>query len=107
MPRDCSSVGGRHPGYDVVMKGATTLIATPEGVLFRHISDTTDLAMSGSGDVLAGIIGGLLARGVDALHASLWGVFLHARAGEAFGRSMGSIRLSCHRASQTTNQSDA
>jgi len=88
-------------GAIVVLKGSTTIVATAEGKLFRYRSDTPGLAMSGSGDVLAGIIGGLLARGVEPLHASLWGVFLHAGAGQALGRSLGPIG---YRASELSDQ---
>ena len=47
--------------------------------------------MSGSGDVLAGVIGGLLARGTAPLDACLWGVFLHAQAGRRLTARLGSI----------------
>lgn len=77
-------------GGVVVLKGATTIVAMNDK-LFRHRADTPGLAMSGSGDVLAGIIGGLLARGVPPLDASLWGVFLHSMAGQTLGRKMGPI----------------
>lgn len=77
-------------GGIVVLKGATTIVAA-DGKLFRHRADTPGLAMSGSGDVLAGIIGGLLARGVPPLDASLWGVLLHSMAGQTLGRKLGPI----------------
>jgi ADP-dependent NAD(P)H-hydrate dehydratase len=67
----------------VVMKGATTFIVSPDGRTFRHDGGVVGLATSGSGDVLAGAIGGLLARGAPPMTAAAWGVFLHARAGEA------------------------
>jgi NAD(P)H-hydrate repair Nnr-like enzyme with NAD(P)H-hydrate dehydratase domain len=49
------------------------------------------LGVSGSGDVLAGVIGGLLARGTAPLHAALSGVLLHARAGATLGRRLGVV----------------
>lgn len=68
-------------GATVVLKGAHTLIAAPGSEIYRNEKGTMGLATSGSGDVLAGIIGGLLARGAEPLQAALWGVYLHARAG--------------------------
>lgn len=65
----------------VVLKGAKTVIATPDGECWLHAADNTGLATSGSGDVLAGIIGGLAARQLPLLDAAQWGVLLHARAG--------------------------
>ena len=47
------------------------------------------LGVSGSGDVLAGIVGGLLAQRADPLSALLWGVWLHGEAGAALGRKIG------------------
>ena len=49
------------------------------------------LGVSGSGDTLAGIVGGLLARGADPLTALLWGVWLHGEAGGALARRVGPI----------------
>lgn len=65
----------------VVLKGAKTILATPDGECWLHAADNTGLATSGSGDVLAGIIGGLAARQLPLLGAAQWGVLLHARAG--------------------------
>ncbi|MDQ2858903.1 MAG: NAD(P)H-hydrate dehydratase [Candidatus Eremiobacteraeota bacterium] len=73
----------------VVLKGGTTYIAAPDGALYRHLHGVIGLATSGSGDVLAGIIGGLLARGISPLAAAAWGVYLHAQAGLALSRSIG------------------
>jgi ADP-dependent NAD(P)H-hydrate dehydratase len=68
-------------GMVVVMKGSCTHIVDPEGhtSLCRH--GNVGLATSGSGDTLAGIIAGLLARGASPLLAAQWGVYLHAEAG--------------------------
>lgn len=67
----------------VVMKGAVTFVISPDGTAWRHDGGVTGLATSGSGDVLAGAIGGLLARGAPPVGAALWGVALHAAAGAA------------------------
>ncbi len=67
----------------IALKGERTYIASPASEkIYCNESGTAGLATSGSGDVLAGIIGGLLARGAQPLQATVWGVYLHARAGE-------------------------
>jgi hydroxyethylthiazole kinase-like uncharacterized protein yjeF len=73
----------------VVMKGATTYIAQPDGALFCNTEGDVGLATSGSGDTLAGIIGGLLARGLQPTAAAVWGVYLHAQAGRALSQRIG------------------
>ncbi len=75
----------------VVLKGAETFIAAPDGVLYRNDAGNTGLAVSGSGDTLAGIITGIVARGADPLQAAVWGVHLHARAGELLARRTGPL----------------
>ena len=65
----------------VVMKGATTFVVSPDGTAWRHDGGVAGLGTSGSGDVLAGAIGGILARGAPPVVAALWGVMLHAQAG--------------------------
>src|SRR3569832_2089710 len=73
----------------VALKGATTFIASPDRRLWRHEGGNIGLATSGSGDTLAGIIGGLAARGASLEQACVWGVALHARAGEQLAKSIG------------------
>jgi len=75
----------------IVLKADETIIATPGGPTLRHKSDCIGLATGGSGDVLAGIIAGLAARGADPLTAAAWGVWLHARAGEAAADRIGPL----------------
>jgi ADP-dependent NAD(P)H-hydrate dehydratase len=65
----------------VVMKGAETHVVSPDGATWLHRDGVVGLATSGSGDVLAGIVAGLLARGAPPLTAAAWGVCVHARAG--------------------------
>lgn len=70
----------------VALKGAETVIASPAGGLWRHAGGNAGLAASGSGDVLAGIIAGLAARGATLEQACVWGVALHGEAGERLAR---------------------
>ena len=65
----------------VALKGATTWIAEPGSALLRHAGGHPGLATSGSGDVLAGIIAGLAARGATLAQACAWGVVVHSLAG--------------------------
>ena len=69
--------------YDVtvVLKGANTVIAAPDGRLWFNAAACSGLAKGGSGDVLAGVIGALLAQGMDAPSAAVAGVYIHAQAG--------------------------
>jgi hydroxyethylthiazole kinase-like uncharacterized protein yjeF len=75
----------------VILKGATTYVVEEPGRAFRHCFGVPGLATSGSGDVLAGILVGLLARGATTLCASLWSVFLHAAAGAALTQEVGPL----------------
>lgn len=77
----------------VVLKGAVTVIAPPDGPLHVQEADIAGLATSGSGDVLAGILAGLLARGASPLTAAVWSVSLHAQAGASLARKMGPLGL--------------
>jgi NAD(P)H-hydrate epimerase len=69
-------------GVDVVLKGSCPLVALESGLVVVE-GGAPALAVAGSGDVLAGCIGGLLARGLPAAHALLAGVEAHQRAGQA------------------------
>ena len=73
----------------VALKGARTVIASPQGTMWQHEGGNVGLAISGSGDTLAGIIAGLAARGAALEQAACWGVALHARAGERLAERMG------------------
>ncbi len=75
----------------VAMKGSETFIATPEGRVFHNQHGGIGLATSGSGDTLAGVIAGLAARGASPEQATVWGVFLHARAGEVLAERVGPL----------------
>jgi NAD(P)H-hydrate repair Nnr-like enzyme with NAD(P)H-hydrate dehydratase domain len=75
----------------LALKGATTAIATPAGEVWTHRSHAPGLGTSGSGDVLAGLIAGLAARGAAPEQAVAWGVALHARAGQALAQRLGTL----------------
>jgi hydroxyethylthiazole kinase-like uncharacterized protein yjeF len=75
----------------LVLKGATTFIASPEGALWVHRGGCPGLGTSGSGDVLAGLIAGLGARGGTPLQAALGGVLVHAKAGKRLSRRIGTV----------------
>jgi hydroxyethylthiazole kinase-like uncharacterized protein yjeF len=75
----------------VALKGAVTLIVSPDGKAWRHSGGDVGLATSGSGDVLAGVIAGLIARGASPAQAAVWGVYVHAQAGERLRRRIGRI----------------
>lgn len=75
----------------VVLKGAITVVATPGGRLWTHDKPNPGLAISGSGDALAGVIAGLAARGAPPEQAATWGVALHALAGQSLTRRFGRI----------------
>jgi NAD(P)H-hydrate repair Nnr-like enzyme with NAD(P)H-hydrate dehydratase domain len=79
--------------YDSVtlVKGVVSHVATPDGQLFRYEGGGPGLGVSGSGDTLAGIVGGLLARGADPLTALLWGVWCHGEAGRHLGERIGTV----------------
>ena len=75
----------------VLVKGATSHVVTPDGEIWTHESGAPGLGVSGSGDVLAGIVGGLLARGAEPLNALLWAVWLHGQAGVSLSKKVGPI----------------
>ena len=75
-------------GCILVLKGHRTLIALPDGTLYRNTSGTSALSKGGSGDVLTGLIASLLCQGAGAAQAAALGVWLHGRAGELLAQKM-------------------
>ena len=69
-------------GVYIVLKGAYTGISTPEGKYWINTTGNPGMATAGSGDVLTGLITGLLAQGIHPLNASLAGVYIHGLAGD-------------------------
>jgi len=79
-------------GVIVVLKGAHTLIASPEGQVGVIPFKTDALATAGTGDVLAGLIAGLRTQGASAFESALAGAYVHALAGQIVIQQIGSSR---------------
>jgi hydroxyethylthiazole kinase-like uncharacterized protein yjeF len=75
----------------VLVKGVVSHVVTPDGDAWTYEGGAPGLGVSGSGDVLAGIVGGLLARGAEPLNALLWSVWLHGESGARLARKIGKI----------------
>ena len=75
----------------LVLKGANTIIATPNGKLYMNITDSPSLAVAGSGDVLAGMLGAFLAQGMQPDEACCSAVYLHGLAGQAVAQKIGEV----------------
>ncbi|HEY1251260.1 MAG TPA: NAD(P)H-hydrate dehydratase [Thermoanaerobaculia bacterium] len=80
----------------VVLKGAHSLIGTPDGEVVVNPTGTPLLATAGSGDVLSGVIGALLAGGLAARDAAVAGAWLHGAAAEALETVLGDAGLLAH-----------
>ncbi len=75
----------------VLVKGVQSHVVAPDGHAWLYSGGGPGLGVSGSGDALAGIAGGLLARGADPLTALLWAVWLHGEAGRALSEKVGPL----------------
>ena len=73
----------------VLLKGSTTVVAEPSGQALIVANGDERLATAGSGDVLTGIIGALLTRGVPPFHAAAAGAWIHAQAGSSYPHAEG------------------
>ena len=84
--RDASSAVAQRYGAVVSSRG---WVVCPDGRSWREEAGGIGLGTSGSGDVLAGLVGGMLARGADPAQAAVWGQYLHSAAGDRLTARLG------------------
>jgi len=80
-------------GCTTVLKGANTLVASPDGRIYVNTLALPSLATAGSGDVLTGCTAALCAQGLEPLHAALCGVFIHGKAAELAAHMVGPLGM--------------
>jgi hydroxyethylthiazole kinase-like uncharacterized protein yjeF len=85
----CAREAAERSGCVVLLKGDDTIVAAPEGPVVISPGATPALATAGTGDVLSGIVGALLSKGLDPLEAAAAGVIAHARAGRDAAERIG------------------
>jgi ADP-dependent NAD(P)H-hydrate dehydratase len=90
-PVECGRRAAERYRSMVLVKGVASHVVTPGGDSWTYEGGAPGLGVSGSGDVLAGIVGGLLARGAEPLNALLWAVWLHGEAGATLAKRVGPI----------------
>jgi ADP-dependent NAD(P)H-hydrate dehydratase len=90
-PYDAARAVAERSRVVVLCGGREKLVVTPEGDSWLVPGGGPGLGVSGSGDVQAGIVAGLLARGAEPAQAAVWGACLHVRAGERLAAAVGPV----------------
>ena len=80
-------------GIYVILKGARTIVATPEGEVYINPTGNPGMATAGTGDVLSGIVAGFLSQGLSARDSSILGVYLHGLAGDIAAEKLSQTAL--------------
>lgn len=87
----CAARLARQARVVVLCGGPTKAVASPDGGTWEVVEGGPGLGVAGSGDVQAGFVGGLLARGAEPAQAAVWGAYLHAVAGDRLATRVGPI----------------
>jgi NAD(P)H-hydrate repair Nnr-like enzyme with NAD(P)H-hydrate dehydratase domain len=90
-PAAAAALLAERTGAVVSLGGEVSWVASPDGQLWRDPSGAVGLGVSGSGDVRAGIVAGLAARGATPAQAAVWAAHLHGRAGERLASTVGRL----------------
>jgi NAD(P)H-hydrate epimerase len=80
-------------GVVLVLKGAATVVASPKGKVFVNTTGNAGMATAGAGDVLTGIISGLIVQGMNVFDAAIVGVYLHGLAGDVAAQKKGELSV--------------
>jgi NAD(P)H-hydrate epimerase len=83
---------GKHK-VTLVLKGARTVTAGADGTVFVNTTGNPGMASAGTGDILSGVIGGLVGQGYDPIAAAVVGVYLHGLAGDRVAEARGEIGM--------------
>jgi NAD(P)H-hydrate epimerase len=92
-PWECLATYVKDKNCVVNLKGAPSMVGTPDGQIYINPTGNAGLAKGGSGDVLAGIIGGLMARGLDPDEAAITGNYIHGEAADLLLSSYGVVSV--------------
>ena len=77
----------------ILLKGAPSIIASPDGTAYINPTGNPGMATGGSGDVLSGLIGALMASGISAYDAAVCGAFVHGLAGDMAQKAIGTLGM--------------
>jgi NAD(P)H-hydrate epimerase len=91
--RELAAASAREWKAVVVLKGANTVVAAPDGQVSEDPHQVPALASGGTGDVLSGLIAGLIAQGLDPFTAAVAGVYVHGEAGRRVSLRLGDAGL--------------
>lgn len=95
-PRTFAAATASRSGVVVLLGGTEKHVTTPDGRSWTYPGGGPGLGVSGSGDVQAGIVAGLLARGAEPAQAAVWAAYVHARAGERLSAQIGVLGHLAH-----------
>lgn len=85
--------GARETGATLVLKGAGTVVAGPEGRVFVNPTGNPGMAKGGSGDILTGMIASFIAQGIPVFEAAKFGVFIHGLSGDLAAKQFDEVSM--------------